>query len=192
MSLQPSHQPHNKIAMHQLITLIQRHQANKKCFAIQDAYKLIYQSVFGIEHLLNDVEVAKGYLEREIDALVADDVEAMLESIAPDGEVVRLNLRPYKFRCGNVDRLFEAMLRSAELISGSRDDFVQLWGDFKQAVRHNMLDFNPAELAAFDHLVHCENYPPKHHSPAYREANQPAYRVLKREIAEQLQQPDNL
>ena len=192
MSLQPSHQPHNKIALQQLIALIHRHQASKKCFAIQDAYKLIYQSVFGIEHLLTDVEAAKSYLEREIDAVVADDAEAMLESIAPDGAVVRLNLRPYKFHRGDVDRLFEAMRRSAELISGSRDDFVQLWGAFKQAVRHNMLDFNPAELAAFDHLVHCENYPPKHHSPAYREANQPAYRVLKREIAEQLQQPDKL
>jgi len=192
MSLQRSRQPHDKMAMQQLIIIIHNHQANKKCFAIQDAYKLIYQSVFGIEHLLNDVEVAKGYLEREIDAVVADDVEAMLESIAPDGEVVRLNLRPYKFHRGDVDRLFEAMRRSAELISGSRDDFVQLWGDFKQAVRHNMLDFNPAELAAFDHLVHCENYPPMRHSPSYRAANQPAYRVLKRESAEQVQQLDNL
>ncbi len=186
MSLQRSQQPHQKIAMHQFITLIQHHQANKKCFAIQDAYKLIYQSVFGIEHLLCDLEAAKCYLEREVAAIVANDAEAMLESIAPDGAVVRLNLRPYKFHHGNLDRLFQAMLASAGQMKGSREDFLKLWECFMQAVIQNKLNFDLAELEAFDQKAQSENYPPLHHSPQYRAANQPAYRVLKRDIAEQL------
>jgi hypothetical protein len=172
--------------MHQLITLIQHHQASKKCFAIQDAYKLIYQSVFGIEHLLSDLEAAKCYLAQEVDAIIADDAEAMLESIAPDGAVVRLNLRPYKFHHGDLEKLFQAMLDSAKQIKGSQEDFLKWWEFFKQAVIQNKLDFDLAELEAFDQKAQSENYPPMHHSPHYREANQPAYRVLKREIAEQL------
>ncbi|MCU0644824.1 MAG: hypothetical protein MUC94_11245 [bacterium] len=172
--------------MKQLITLIQDHQTRKKCFAIQDAYKLIYQSVFGIEHLLNDLEAAKSYLEREAAAIVAYDAESMLESIALDGAVVRLNLRPYKFRHGNLDRLFQAMLDSAGQINGSQEAFLKWWGYFKQGVIQATLDFNLAELEAFDQKVQSKNYPPMHHSPQYRAANQPAYRVLKREIAEQL------
>ena len=172
--------------MQSLITLIQQHQKTKKCFAIQDAYKLIYQSVFGIEHLLNNLEAAKSYLEREVAATVAGDSEKLIETISPSGEVVRLNLKPYKFRHGDLDQLFQAMLRSAGQMKGSREDFLKYWRYFKGAVIQNKLAFDLAELEAFDQKAQSENYPPMHHSPQYREANQPAYRVLKREIAEQL------
>lgn len=172
--------------MQQLITLIQHQQRTKKSFAIQDAYKLIYQSVFGIEHLLNDLEAAKSYLEREVAAIVAEDAEQLIETIAPDGAVVRFNLKPYKFHHGKLDRLFHAMLDSATQMKGSSEDFLKWWGYFKQAVFQNKLDFDPAELEAFDQKVRPENYPPMHHSPGYRAENQPAYRVLTREIAEHL------
>jgi hypothetical protein len=186
MSLLRSHQPHQKSAMQQFITFIQHHQASKKCFAIQDAYKLIYQSVFGIEHLLSDVEAAKCYLEREVNAIIAGDAEELIENISPSGDVVRLNLKPYKFRHGNPDRLFQAMLSTAEQIKGSQEDFLKWWEFFKQAVIQNKLDFDLTKLEAFDQKAQSENYPPLHHSIQYREANRPAYRVLKREIAEQL------
>lgn len=178
--------------MQKLITLIFYHQQTKKCFAVQDAYKLIYQAVFGIEHILDNHEAAKRYLAQELEAIVAGEADELIENISPTGDVVRLNLRPYKLKHGNLDRLFQAMLYSAKQIKGSREDFLKLWRFFKHAVIENRLDFDSTELKAFDKKVQSENYPPMHHSPQYREANQPAYRVLNRQIAEQLLSSQNM
>ena len=186
MSLVQSIRQANKKMKNKLIRLILDHQQMKKYFMIQDAYKLIYQAVFGIEHILNNLDAAKSYLEREFEAIAAGDSEDLIETISPSGEVVRLNLKPYKFRHGNLEKLFQAMLRSAEQIKGSREDFLKWWGYFKEAVIQSELDFDLAEIEAFDKKVQSENYPAMHHSPQYREANQPAYRVLQRDVAEQL------
>jgi len=169
-----------------LIELIQEHQRTKKNFEIQDAYKLIYQGVFGVGHILNNPEMANKYLDKEFKSVSASDNERLIENISITGEIVRLNLRPYKYQNGDIDRLFQAMLCSAEEISGSREKFLSLWNEFKQAVFNSELNFDKEELKIFDNKVKLENYPPMHHSSEYRKANQPAYRVLKKDIAEKL------
>lgn len=169
-----------------LVELIQQHQQIKKNFEIQDAYKLIYQSVFGIGHIIANPASARKYLEQELDAASAVDDESVIENISVSGDIVRLNLRPYIHRNGNIDVLFQAMLRSVEEISGNNEEFLALWNEFKQAVFNGELNFDSKELKIFDQKVKSENYPAMHHSAAYKEANQPAYRVLKRGIAELL------
>ncbi len=169
-----------------LIVLIQEHQKIKKNFELQDAYKLIYQSVFGIGHIIVNPASAWKYLELELEAVSAINDESLIENISITGEIVRLNLRPYKFRNGSIDQVFQAMLRTAIEISGSGEDFLKQWNDFKQAVVNGELNFDKKELKIFDDRVRTKNYPARNHSTAYKEANQPAYRVLKRGIAEQL------
>ena len=166
-----------------LIALIQEHQKIKKIFEIQDAYKLIYQSVFGIGHIIADPELARKYLEQELDSIPAIDDYELIENISISSEIVRLNLRPYKFRNGSINRLFQAMLLTTDKISGSREDFLEQWNDFKQAVDNGELNFDKKELKVFDDKVKSEDYPVRHHSAAYKKVNQPAYRVLKRDIA---------
>jgi len=169
-----------------LIALIREHQKIKKNFKIQDAYKLIYQSVFGVGHLTVNSDLARKNLKQELDSVRAIDDEKMIENISISGEIVRLNLRPYKYQNGNIDRLFQAMLRSAGEITGSRDDFLKRWSEFKQAVILGDLNFDKEHLKIFDAKVKSENYPARHHSAAYKEANQPAYRVLKNDLARKL------
>ena len=169
-----------------LIVLIRKHQKIKKNFEIQDAYKLIYQSVFGIGHIIVNPELARKYLEQEFDSVCAIDNERLIENISISGEIVRLNLRPYKYRNGSIYRLFQAMLRTAGEISGSREDFLERWNDFKQAVINGKLNFDKKELKIIDDRVRAENYPAMHHSAAYKEANQPAYRVLKSDLTKKL------
>jgi hypothetical protein len=169
-----------------LVELIQQHQGTKKNFEIQDAYKLIYQGVFGVGHILDNPQMAKKYLEQEFESVIASDTEALIENISVSGEIVRINLRPYKYRNGDIEKLFEAMVHSAEEISGSQKRFLGLWNEFKQAVLNGQLDFNKNELVIFDNQVKSDYYPAMHHSSAYREANQAAYRVLKINFAQQL------
>ncbi len=166
--------------------LIERHQKEKKQFEIRDAYKLIYQSILGVAHILDDREKAKNYLQREIADIDSIDSEPLIENISISGDVVRLNLRPYKFHYGDVDSLFAAMLRSAETIQGTKADFLKQWKKFKQAVEKGKLKFDVQQLHEFDEEVKRADFPAVHHSQAYREANQPAYRVLTGEQAEQL------
>ena len=169
-----------------LIQIIQQHQNTKKNFEIQDTYKLIYQSVFGIQHILDDKERAKIYLQQEFESINTDGHEDLIENISVSGGTVRLNLRPFKNRNGNIDHLFQAMLHSAEEIASSVQEFLDLWNQFKQAVFRAELNFDKTELSAFDHKMKLENYPARHHSAAYRAANRPAYRVLKRKFADRL------
>jgi hypothetical protein len=176
----------NRLRRIKLIKLIQQHQNTKKNFEIQDAYKLIYQSVFGIRHILDNLEKAKNYLQQEFESINADNYENLIEKISVSGEIVRLNLRPFKYRNGNSDRLSQAMLLSAEEIYGSAAEFLDFWNQFKEAVFIDELNFDTADLSVFDHKVKSENYPSQHHSAAYRAANRPAYRVLKSNFANQL------
>lgn len=170
------------IEREKLVSLIQNHQQTKKNFAIQDAYKLIYQGVFGIEHIMVDVDQAKKYLEQEFDAIPPSNREPLVENISLAKEIFRLNLRPFKYHNGNVVHLFQAMLKSAEGIFGSPAKFLHLWNEFKQATFDGKLNFNIKELVTFDDMVKQKNYPPVHHSHGYRQANLPAYRVLKKEF----------
>ena len=107
----------------------------------------------------------------------ADNID-LIENISLLGEIVRLNLQPYKFRNGDVDQLFQAMIKSVRNISGQQKEFVKLWNEFKRAVLDGKLDFDLDELTLFDAKVKSQNYPAMHHSEGYRIANNPAYRVL--------------
>jgi len=176
----------------ELVELIGEHQKSKKDFAVQDAYKLIYQCVFGVAHILDNQEMAKKYLESEIESIIASDKIDLIENISLSGEIVRLNLQPYKFQSGDTELLFQAMLRSAQEICGSQKEFLKLWNVFKQAVLDNKLNFSLEELKKFDTKVKSQNYPAMHHSENYRVANKPAYRVLRKEDAIDLIKNQNL
>ena len=169
-----------------LIELIQEHQQIKKSFEIQDAYKLIYQSVYGIEHILGNAESARKYLVQEFKSIDANDDERLIENISLSEKMVRINLRPYKYRNGKIDLLFQSMLKSAAESSGSRELLLAWWDRFKHAVLEDALNFNKKELKIFDQKLRLNSYPAMHHSPTYRESNHPAYRVLHGYLATQL------
>jgi len=176
----------NQTEKSSLISLIEKHQHVKKNFAVQDAYKLIYQGVFGVAHIMENPERANQYLEKEYASVDSSKDEPLIEDISVAGEIVRINLRPYKYSGGSVDQLFEVMTQSVKETNGSKDDFLSLWKNFKQAVFDGHLKFDKQELEVFDRKIKAANYPAVHHSPGYRETNKPAYRVVKKSIAKKL------
>ncbi|MDZ7318214.1 MAG: hypothetical protein ONB11_03610 [candidate division KSB1 bacterium] len=171
----------NPITFNEII----RRQLNvRPLLGIEDAYKLIYQGVFGGEHLLTNSTHASQFLDQEFDAIIPAEHEPMIEIISPSGAIVRLNLRPYKSRRGEPAALYRAMQQSAALSTGTLPEFLESWTAFKDAVWRHELPFDEQQLLQFDRHVESQNYPAQHHSAAYRRAYQPAYRVLKRYIAE--------
>lgn len=149
---------------------------------VVDVYKMLFQSVFGIQHILHDK--AKRYLEEELSTLELQKSsdETLIENISVDNVMVRVNLRPFKMRGLSSDKLFLAMVTSAKEPKGTQKAFLKLWNQFRSLVEAGKLNFDRSSLEDFDEKVKKENYPPYHHSERYRRSYRPAYRVVKREV----------
>jgi len=170
--------------------LIEYHQKIHPALGIQDVYKLIYQGIFGPEHLLS--ADAKSYLEKEFAALTDESstTEPLIENISTDGEVVRINLRQFKLKKLSLEKLWTVMLISEkELRSGnSAESFEKAWEEFGKLVLKKELNFDPAELEAFNKIItdarklSNKGYPAVHHSEEYRQIYKPSYRVVKKSV----------
>ena len=169
-----------------LVELIKILQQNRPEFSVQDAYKLLYQSEFGVAHILDDSGKAKKYLQYEFDAVNASEEEVLFEPISLDSEIVRINLRPFKAQHRGIDTLFQVMVISAREIKGTLPAFKMIWNDFKNAVNKGRLDFNREKLLEFDKEIKAGNYPAVHHSDKYKAAYKPAYRVVKKQVFDEL------
>ena len=149
---------------------------------VVDIYKMLFQSVFGIQHILHDK--AKRYLQEELSTLkmLKSSDEPLIENISIDNVMVRVNLRPFRMRGLSSDKLFLAMIASAKEPMGTQEAFLKLWNRFKSLVEAGKLNFDESSLEDFDKKVKRENYPPYHHTERYRRSYRPAYRVVKREV----------
>jgi hypothetical protein len=162
--------------------LIRWHQRLRPDLQVVDVYKMLFQSVFGIQHILHDK--AKRYLEQELSTLETQKPynEPLIENISIDNAMVRVNLRPFKMRGLSSEKLFSAMVTSAKEPKRTQKTFLKLWNRFKSQVEAGKLDFDESSLEDFDKKVKKENYPLYHHSERYRRSYSPAYRVVKKEV----------
>lgn len=162
--------------------LVRQHQKLRPNLEVIDVYKMLYQSVFGVQHILTNK--AKLYLEEELSTLETSKFqeEPLIESISIVNSMVRVNLRQFKMRGLSSDDLFLAMVNSARETKGTRKSFLRLWNQFESGVKTGKLSFERSSLENFGKKVKKENYPPYHHSERYRKSYRPAYRIVKREI----------
>jgi hypothetical protein len=161
-----------------LLKLIQWHLREHHNIRIQDVYKLLYQGVFGAEHLINDVTRAKNFLIEEWSRLPADKLKVLIEPVSPDGRLVRANLRRCKAEGLDVQNVWRAFYDSVGQVKAEKIDFEKSWQQFVEFCESGDLPFDPMESRQFGKETKAANWPAKHHSPEYRESNYPAYRVV--------------
>ena len=171
-----------------VVRLVREQDRLHRNLGIQDVYKLLFQGVMGVAHLLEDRAKAWRELQKEFESLDADESmeEPLLQDVNIDGSVVRANLRSFKRLGLSLERLFEVMLRSAERIRADKDRFVALWKRVIELVTEGPLDFDYERLREFDGVVRAGGYPPVHHSRAYAKANKPAYRVVQKKAYQEI------
>ncbi len=157
--------------------LISEHIRRRPEARAQDIYKLLYQGVFGVGHILSDH--AWDVLVEEAERINLDDhpEDPLLEPVSPDSSLVRVNLRQYIKQGGKLDALFRAMKKSSEY-SGSADVFIEYWGQFRSLVAEGAVSFSLAEIQRLDELIRAEGVKPRHHTEPYRVAYYPAYRMV--------------
>ena len=141
----------------------------------QDAVKLIYQHVFGPEHMIDNPEKTLNYLKREMAALSPRAGEALYESIG--NGLCRLNLRPCLARGIpdiDINRLF---VETARGMKGDDKQFRKALRELQDMAEAGDTPFDAVELDLFL-ARYPDSHPAVHHSEAYRAAYEPAYRVI--------------
>ncbi len=146
----------------------------------RDIAKLCYQAARGAEHLLSDLDRARGYLERELEATPADGDIPLIEPISDD--VARVNLAAWKARGLSSDLLFDLFAATASVRREGEDllpVYLALAGEWLTCTEGPV---EPAEWQEFLRRYEEQGYPAVHHSEVYRAAEKPAYRIVRRDL----------
>ncbi|MEK6651010.1 MAG: hypothetical protein AABY75_08535 [Bacteroidota bacterium] len=165
-----------------ILPVLKEHMRRHPDMQAEDIYKLAHQAAMGNGHLFTDTAGVRLYLLNEFDEVSADSSEPMIETLSPDGAVVRLNLRPYKARGGDTDRLFQAMLSSADRIHQDPELLERWWQEIVAESEFGTIPADKTTLRELFASMKAAGFPPRHHSETYEAAYAPAYRVLLREL----------
>ncbi|MBS7263287.1 MAG: hypothetical protein KIG36_06745 [Eubacteriales bacterium] len=150
-----------------------------------DAVKLLYQREFGCGHLISDPQKALLYLEAE--ARSVEDRTAAVTVKPLGGGLIRVYLPGLSEAERNA--LGRAFLRSA-VPRGNRRGFTGKLSLLRRLTREGVFGFSEAELAAYLNEYRAQGYPMVSHSPEYRRAYAPAYRVVIEKIYREEQNRD--
>jgi len=167
----------NKLSIKDLIS---EQQSKYNLITVQDIFKLFYQSVFGVKHLLKDPIASKKYLYEEYSQIDTKD-EPLFENISLDGNIVRVNLKSFKFRKLSIEKLFEVMTISADQITGDLTILKKYWEEFEDLVKKGYFNFDLGEIKKYNDKL--QKIPKEiYHSQIYIKKYDPSYRVVRKDI----------
>lgn len=149
-----------------------------------DIYKSSFQDYMGAEHLVGDTASARAYLEQELD-MTRD--EALLPWLAEPcgvgGNYVRVSLAAVHAGLIDADMLLDAFIRSANVQRPSLEQWAQRWREMVGRIDAMGLDLpRYQEDKSFIESVLEQGHYAISHSPEFREAYAPHYRIVSRDI----------
>lgn len=153
-----------------------------------DIYKSCFQDYMGAEHLVSDRQSVKMYLEAELNATSLDELMPWYyEPCGIDSSYYRVSIRTVKEHLISEDTLLDAFIRSA---NSEKRPTVESWKDRWRTIINTIegmslsLPCYQEDKAYIDSILSAGKYAISH-SPDYREAYRPHYRIVAREIFEQ-------
>lgn len=153
----------------------ERYPLAKPC----DFVKLLFQQEFGGEHLLQDPQKAREYLEEEYRVWISrerKEQEPLWENL---GEGVgRLHLKAVDPECFPLECLHRMFIMSAENKTGSKDSFQKKLKILREEAEMGRFTFSLSQLDDFLRPYEASGAGSVRHSPEYREAYAPAYRLI--------------
>ena len=160
--------------------IIEQQIARYPRMELQDLYKLAFQAAMGSAHSVRDAAEAREWLAREARDLAPGPAEPVVDPISPDGDMVRVNLRPYLAAGGELAALAEAFVRTAHTYRASLPRLEEYLAYVERLTEAGRLPVSAAGLRAYCDEMRKRGYPVPEHSARYVEAYHPAYRVLLR------------
>lgn len=158
-----------------LLAHMKRYPAMEPC----DGVKLVYQNEFGGGHLIRDEEESLQRLYSEYTEVHHAPALPLWEEIG--NGLVRVMLAAVDQTRYPLDELNRDFIRSANLHSGTRESFEEKLFVLTKLARSGLCPFSASALEAYLEAYRQAGYPPVSHSPAYRAAYQPAYRVVRKD-----------
>jgi hypothetical protein len=160
--------------------VLARHFQTYQALTLQDVYKLIYQRVFGPEHSITNLAVARERLYVEILQLPqTPSTFPLLDPLSPD--LCRVNLQPFMRHGGSVALLWKAFRRtSREFQPGTLEDLLRTWRWFVATPWAQR--YAPENIEQFWQRMATASFAAVHHSREYTVAHTPHYRVVSRAL----------
>ena len=150
-----------------------------------DIYKSCFQDYMGAEHLVTDRQQVKAYLDEELNSTTLEDLLPWLyEPCGVEGNYVRVSIRTIKEGIISADFLLDAFIRSANL--GNRpsvDSWRYRWHAILEVIDTMNLNYPnyKVDKLFIDSILSVGKYAISH-SPEYREAYHPHYKIVERNI----------
>ena len=168
-------------------TFVQKQMETYPKSRLLDIYKSCFQDYMGAEHLVSDRQRVKAYLDEELQSTNIDNLMSWLyEPCGVDGRYVRVSIRAIKEGLIKEDMLLDAFIRSANT---SERPSVDSWRD-RWHVIIGTIDQMQLQLPNYDKdkqfiesILSAGKYAISH-SPEYREAYHPHYRIVEKGIFE--------
>lgn len=166
--------------MEELRAILLEHAARYPKMEPTDAVKLIYQNEFGGGHMISDEAACLAYLRREYAATPRDPQTPRTEAIG--NGLVRVCLAAVEE--GEMEALGQTFIRSAAAHKGNLDSFRKKLAVLRQLAGEGHFSFRQTQLDAYLTAYEQAGFPPVSHSPEYRTAYRPAYRVILNQYSE--------
>lgn len=146
----------------------------------RDLYKFLHQAAMGSEHAVKDTGAVKTLMKRELAGLDTTITNDLIEQLSPDGNLVRINLRPYLKKGEKPDELLKAFILTANKFSGSTDTLVAYLNTAKEMIARKDIPIDENIFASLTNELEKSGFPAIHHSLTYEKLYKPAYRVVDR------------
>ncbi len=157
-----------------------------------DLYKSCFQDYMGAEHLVSDRQRVKAYLDEELSTTTLDDLMPWnYEPCGIDSNYYRVSIRTIKESVISEDLLLDAFIRSA---NSKKRPTVDSWRDRWHVIIGTIdqmqlgLPHYQQDKVFIDSILSVGRYAISH-SPEYREAYHPHYRIVERGIFERELKP---
>lgn len=153
--------------------LVGAHLRRYPLLTAQDVLKLLQQAVLGPAHALAGLDQVRATLQAEAANLGDGPAEPIVDPLGNGGMFARVHLRPYLALGASADLLAVAFAESAVLAERS-EALPAALRELQAAAAAGTL---PASLVPLRDLTD-DLLTPVSHSPAFRRAYRPAYRVV--------------
>ena len=152
-----------------------------------DIYKSCFQDYMGAEHLVSDSERVKAYLDEELETTTLDELLPWYyEPCGIDSSYYRVSIRAIKEDIISEELLLDAFVRSANSVERpSVESWRNRWHMIIGTIDQMQLDLPQYEedKLSIDSILNAGKYAISH-SPEYREAYHPHYRIVEHRIFE--------
>ena len=166
----------------ELCRILSEHAARYPLMEPCDAVKLVFQNEFGGEHLISEPNATLAWLRAERASTPDDPSVPPVEDIGHG--MVRVYLSGLEFTETALRTLNRDFCRSAEIHRGWRKDFLSKLDTLRRLTGQGVFAFGNQELESYLERYIRTGCCPLSHSPAYRTAYHPAYRVVKAAASE--------